>query len=90
MLAALGASSDWREQQAMHPREALRLSVDSSAARRALDWSDKLSSAAAIEWTASWHAAHQRGEDVRAVCRDQIRAYEALLRAAEPVREAAG
>ncbi len=78
MLAALGAPASWRRDPVIGPREAVRLAIDSSAARRILGWTDRLTSAEAIQWTAHWYSAHRRGEDMRGASLDQIRAYEAL------------
>lgn len=78
MLIALGVRAVWAPDRTAGPREAKRLQIDSSAARRVLGWHDRLTSAEAIEWTAAWHKARRSGEDMRAFSLAQIEAHEAL------------
>lgn len=61
-----------------HPHEAGLLRLDSSKARLRLGWRPLLPIPDAIGWTIAWHVAHARGEDPRALVRDQIRAYREL------------
>ena len=60
-----------------HPHEAGLLRLDSSAAREALAWRPRWSLEQALERTVDWQRAMDRGDDMSAVSREQIRAYMA-------------
>jgi len=64
-----------------NPHEAGLLRLDSARARNALDWKPRWSLEDALEKTVAWQKAWKRGADMAAVCRDQIRAYEAQAQA---------
>jgi CDP-glucose 4,6-dehydratase len=78
MLEALGATPDFDVEAASGSVEMRSLSVDASRAQAELGWRNRLSSAAAIQWTADWHRRVRLGEAPRAVALDQIDAYGAL------------
>jgi CDP-glucose 4,6-dehydratase len=78
ILEALGANPEFDVEPIPGSIEMTNLSVDASAARAALGWRNRLSSAAAIRWTADWHRRVRLGESARAVALDQIDAYGAL------------
>ncbi|MGE0668683.1 MAG: CDP-glucose 4,6-dehydratase [Sphingomonadales bacterium] len=65
------------------PHEAPVLRLRSEKARRELDWAPALDLEAALSRTVAWFRAYQRGEDMRAVTRQQIDTHE------DPAMEAA-
>jgi len=65
------------ETRSGHPHEAGLLRLDSSAARDMLSWRPRWSLAQAVEQTVAWQRAMNRGDDMAAVSRGQIRAYMA-------------
>jgi CDP-glucose 4,6-dehydratase len=78
MLEALGAPPEFDTGALAGPIEMRSLSIDSRRAQRELGWRNRLSSAAAVRWTADWHRRVRLGEDARAVTLAQIEAYGAL------------
>jgi CDP-glucose 4,6-dehydratase len=78
MLTALGAKPEFDVAPEAHSIEMRSLAVDASRAQSALGWRNRLSSAAAIDWTAAWHRRVRIGENPRAVTLDQIDAYCAI------------
>jgi CDP-glucose 4,6-dehydratase len=78
MLAALGAKPEFDVDPNPGPVEMKTLAVDASRARATLGWRNRLSSAAAVRWTADWRRRVRLGENPRAVALDQIDAYGAL------------
>ena len=78
MLEALGSSSAWVQEPGDHPHEARLLTLDTSLARRMLDWSDRLPGRAALEATASWYRDWAGGMDMRARTLREIEAYMAI------------
>lgn len=78
MLRAFGAPSDWTLTQAPQPPEMEHLSLNPSLADRALGWRPVLATAEALDWTARWYAAYNKGEDAKALCAAQIGDFEAL------------
>lgn len=57
--------------------EAGLLRLDSARARSELGWAPRWSLQDALERTVAWHRAWLRDEDMQAVCREQIAAYQA-------------
>jgi CDP-glucose 4,6-dehydratase len=78
MLEALGAAPEFDVEANPASIEMQSLSVDASRAQAALGWRNRLSSAAAIGWTADWHRRVRLGDNPRAVTLDQIAAYGAI------------
>lgn len=62
-----GADPGWHE--------AGLLRLDSSQARSALGWAPRWSLQEALEHTVAWHQAWQRGDEMQAVCYEQIAAH---------------
>ncbi|MES2521543.1 MAG: CDP-glucose 4,6-dehydratase [Gemmatimonadota bacterium] len=60
------------------PHETHVLTLDSAKARQRLRWMPRLDLDAAIRWTADWHRAYVRRDDMRDVTRAQLHAYGAL------------
>lgn len=78
MLESLGVSDGWNYVPSMQGHETHALALDSSLARRALGWSDRMGGRRMIAATAAWYSAWARGADMRAVTLQQISEYEAL------------
>ena len=78
MLEALGAPPLFGVEPATGSLEMRSLAVDAARAQGELGWRNRLPSAAAIGWTASWHSRVRRGDSPRAVTLDQIDAYCAV------------
>jgi CDP-glucose 4,6-dehydratase len=78
MLEALGAKPEFDVDPNPGPREMKTLAVDASLARATLGWRNRLSSTAAVGWTADWSRRVRLGESARAVTLDQIDAYAAI------------
>ena len=75
MQKALGARAGWTLAEGPHPREMHLLSLECSAATKALGFADRLTGRAAIEATAQWYLAHARGADMGDVTLRAIREY---------------
>lgn len=60
-------------------REAALLRLDSGQARSALGWAPRWSVHEALERTLTWHRAWLSGDEMQAVCREQITAYAGAL-----------
>jgi CDP-glucose 4,6-dehydratase len=72
-----GAS--WLREAAPQPHEAGTLKLDSSKAKRRLDWRPSWSLEQGLMHTVDWHLAWRRGADMRAVSLQQISAYEKAM-----------
>jgi CDP-glucose 4,6-dehydratase len=78
MLEALGVKPEFDVAPDSGCVEMKSLAVDASRAKAILGWRNRLTSAAAVRWTADWHRRHRLGENPRAITLDQIEAYGAL------------
>jgi CDP-glucose 4,6-dehydratase len=58
--------------------EAHTLSLSSELARRTLSWKPRLPLRQALQWSAVWHSAYERGSDMRRFSLEQISQYERL------------
>jgi CDP-glucose 4,6-dehydratase len=78
--SAYGTSSmaGWKQAPGKHPKEAALLAIDASRAVAKLGWTPRLTPHEAINWTAQWYAAYDRGEDMVAYTLKQIQTYETL------------
>jgi CDP-glucose 4,6-dehydratase len=75
-LAALwGGAFAWELDGGENPPEAGYLALDSSKARRRLDWRAEWDLAAALERIVAWHEAERRGEEMRQVSLAQIEQF---------------
>ena len=68
----------WVQDSAQHAPEEARLALDASKAAALLGWRCRLPLDAALDQVADWYLGHQRGVDVRHLCRQQIDGYLAL------------
>jgi len=79
MLAELGRATgtppDWRAMKAPPMAEKPRLALDSRLAHKALGWSPRLNTRAAVAVTAEWYAAWTAGQDMATVTDSTIRTY---------------
>ena len=74
-LPLFGLPPEWDLQPEPALPEAGLLRLDSSKARRRLNWSPRLKIGSALEWTVRWHVACRDGADPQAVTLQQIREY---------------
>ena len=74
-LVSATPGASWTCDATPQPHEASHLKLDSSKARARLAWQPRWRLATALDKTLTWHAAWQRGEDMRAVTLAQIAEY---------------
>jgi CDP-glucose 4,6-dehydratase len=74
-VEALGAQP-WRHEPDPASIEAKSLAIDASLARARLGFESRLDAPAAVALTMDWHRRQSEGEDVLALCREQIAHYE--------------
>jgi CDP-glucose 4,6-dehydratase len=68
----------WRQDAGEHPPEAKSLTLSSALAERTLGWRPRLDVESSLAWTADWYRAHQAGENVAMLTRQQIAEYQRL------------
>ncbi len=78
MQSALGASGGWRHEPVPGSKEMKALAVDSTLARAALGWRDRIRGDDRIVWTADWHKAQRDGAEPRRICDRQLDAFLTL------------
>lgn len=71
-----GPGAAWIQDGDPGVHEAGYLSLDSSKARFELHWLPRLKIDTALEWTADWYRAWERGQPIQAFTMEQISAYE--------------
>jgi CDP-glucose 4,6-dehydratase len=77
-----GNGAAWHVDGGMHPHEAHYLKLDCSKARAALGWQPRWNLSQALQAIIVWHKAHsapQGGDDMRAMCLQQINDYTITL-----------
>ena len=77
-----GDGAAWHVDGGMHPHEAHYLKLDCSKARAALGWQPRWNLSQALQAIIVWHKAHsapQGGDDMRAMCLQQINDYTITL-----------
>lgn len=72
---AWGGGAAWTLQPGDHPHEANFLKLDISKARQRLQWAPRWSLETALNRITAWHQAWLAGQDMRAVCLNQISQY---------------
>ena len=72
-----GEDASWTLQPGDHPHEACYLKLDISKARHRLQWAPRWSLETALSRITEWHQACLSGQDMRAVCLNQISQYRA-------------
>jgi CDP-glucose 4,6-dehydratase len=70
-----GGDAAWALQPGNHPHEANFLKLDISKARQRLQWAPRWSLETALKHIIGWHHAWLSGQDMRAVCLNQISLY---------------
>lgn len=76
MARLWGDGAAWSVDAGAHPHEAHHLRLDCSRARTELGWHARLNLETALEWTVRWYRETAHGGDPRALCEQQIAAYE--------------
>jgi CDP-glucose 4,6-dehydratase len=72
-----GNGASWILQPGDHPHEASFLKLDITKARQRLQWAPRWSLETALTRITEWHQAWLDGQDMRAVCLNQITQYRA-------------
>ncbi len=80
MLDALGAKIERGRASPSESVEMQALAIDSSLARQALSWRDRLAGQDLVQWTADWYRAIANGASPCETTLAQISAYERLSR----------
>ncbi len=78
MLSALGQEPTWNHVPVSDTIEMKTLALDTTQARKALGWRDRLAGAAGVAWTADWYRAFADGADARTLTLGQIADYRKL------------
>ncbi|WP_349358019.1 CDP-glucose 4,6-dehydratase [Stappia sp.] len=78
MMQALDLTDGWDRPADTGPREMGQLSLDTTLARGALAWRDRLDGDALLAWTADWYRALAQGRDMHQHTLSQIDAYLTL------------
>ena len=79
-MAEMRKDINWQCDEAPHLHEANLLILDSSKARRKLNWQPLWRLQTALQKTLEWHEAWRNAEDMRAVSLAQINDYQSTLR----------
>jgi CDP-glucose 4,6-dehydratase len=75
MAQRWGKGAAWQLDEGNRPHEANYLKLDISKAKARLDWRPRWDLATALEQITAWHHAWLAGDDVKAVCLEQIEHY---------------
>lgn len=78
LCQAWGNGASWTLQPGTHPHEANFLKLDISKARQHLDWTPRWTLETALSRIVAWHQAWRQGDDMRAICLDQITQYQTV------------
>ena len=70
-----GAGASWALDSSAQPHEAHALRLDISKAAQRLGWHPRWALATALDHTVAWHHAWLAGQDMQALCLQQIAAY---------------
>ena len=76
-LCAHVPSARWNDVGGQHVHEAGMLKLDSSKAGSQLGWKPHWTLSQALQMTVDWHRSWRQGQDMAAVCLDQIQRYQA-------------
>jgi CDP-glucose 4,6-dehydratase len=72
-----GEDASWKQDGAVHPREAHFLKLDISKAAAQLNWRPVLPLAHALDWIVEWYRGFREEVDLRKLTQTQIAQYEA-------------
>lgn len=75
LAATWGDGAAWHADSSAHPHEAGQLKLDISKAAARLGWRPRWPLQTALEHIARWHRAWMAGQDMHAVCLEQIAQY---------------
>ncbi len=75
-MAEMRKDVTWQCDEGTHPHEANDLRVDSSKARKQLDWQPHWNLQTALQKTLAWHEAWRSAEDMRSVTLAQIASHQ--------------
>lgn len=75
MQRHLGVSQAWRQEDRPMPKEMLTLALSTEAARKSLNWQDRLKGETVFHWTADWYRHYRAGADVKMVMANQLETY---------------
>jgi CDP-glucose 4,6-dehydratase len=76
LCQAWGQGASWKLQPGDHPHEANYLKLDISKAKQCLQWAPRWSLETALEHITLWHRAWLNGQDMHALCLQQIHRYQ--------------
>ncbi len=76
LCQAWGQGASWQQQPGNHPHEANYLKLDISKAKQRLHWAPRWSLEQALEHITHWHRAWLDGQDMHALCLEQIHQYQ--------------
>ncbi len=80
LTAIWGHDARWRQDERVHPKEAMLLRVDATKAKLRLGWQSRLPLSEALTWTVDWHKALIAGASALDTSLEQIERYESLAR----------
>ena len=78
MAAMWGKGAAWQIDASEHPHEATYLKLDTSKARRRLNWHPMLNLKKALQLTVDWSQARASGADMQHITLAQIRLYQSM------------
>jgi CDP-glucose 4,6-dehydratase len=78
LVTRWGPAARWRIDGADHPKEAKLLRVDATKAALKLDWTPRLDTAGAVDWTVDWYKRFLAGESAAALVDEQLERYDNL------------
>ena len=78
VAAQLSVEPTWNLSDTNEPHEAGLLSLDSSLAKTALGWQDKLKFTDAVTWTTDWYQKVEQKESARSITNQQIEEFISL------------
>jgi CDP-glucose 4,6-dehydratase len=81
LVAQWGCGARWQLDGAQHPHEAHHLKLDISLARQRLGWTPRWRLAQALAHTVAWQQALLAGQEMQAMCLQQINDYSLALEA---------
>jgi CDP-glucose 4,6-dehydratase len=70
-----GSDKNWQQDAGEHKAETNTLVLDSTKARRELDWNEKLGFQESLAWTIDFYKRVYKGEQQRSVIQDQVNQY---------------
>lgn len=78
LVDSWGSEAKWTRDEAVHHHEAHLLKLDASKAKYYLNWQSLLNLDSALDWIVTWYRSFEKGSDLAALTRTQIKNYEAF------------